>query len=152
MMILKVPYSLRRLFREPLVSILAVLSVACGIGMITVFWGFIDVLILRPISVPHPEQLVKISTISPSGRAGDDRLTLATFQELRDRSKAFFGLFAWNDDALRNFRAGDSRFLGDANEVSGDFFRALGERPLLGRWIDEADVNLGSGYSAPVAV
>lgn len=145
-------YTSRGLCRQPLVSALAILSVAFGISMVTVFWGLVDVLMLRPISAPHPEQLVKISTVSPTGREGDDRLTLAAFQQLHDRSRAFSGLFAWNDDALRNLQAGDTRFLGDANEVSGDFFRSLGERPLLGRWIDESDVSLGSAESAPVAV
>jgi predicted permease len=142
----------RALSKKPLVPALAVLSVAFGIGANSVFFGLIDLLILRPIAVPHPEELVRVSTISPTGSAGDYRLLLPMFQALHDRGDVFEGIFAWNDDALRNMQSGDVRFLGEVDEVSGDFFRTLGERPLLGRLINDGDVALGSGQSARIAV
>jgi predicted permease len=145
-------YTFRVLCKQPLVSALAILSVGFGISVNSVFFGLIDLLILRPVPVSHPEELVRVSTISPTGRVGDDRLLLSTFQALHDRSNVFAGLFAWNDDALRNVQAENGRYLGEVDEVSGDFFRTLGEQPLLGRWIDNADVELGSGRSAQVAV
>jgi hypothetical protein len=134
------------------VPALAVLSVAFGIGANSVFWGLIDLLILRPVSVPHPEELVRLSTISPTGNAGDNRLLFSTFQTLHDRSDVFEGIFAWNDDALRNMQSGDARYLGEVDEVSGDFFRTLGEPPLLGRLINDSDVGVGSAQSTRVAV
>lgn len=142
----------RALCKKPLVPALAVLSVAFGISANSAFFGLIDLLILRPVAVPHPEELVRVSTISPTGSAGDDRLLLSTFQVLHDRSDVFAGIFAWNDDALRNMQSGDARYLGEVDEVSGDFFRTLGERPLLGRWINDGDVSLGSAHSVRVAV
>lgn len=146
-------YCLRVLLRkQPLVSALAVLSVAFGISVNSAFFGLIDALILRPIPVSHPEELVRVSTISPTGKTGDYRLLLSMFQALRDRSNVFTGVFAWNDDALRNMQSGNVRYLGEVDEVSGDFFRTLDERPRLGRWINDADVDLGSGQSAQVAV
>jgi hypothetical protein len=102
-------HTFRALFKRPLVPALAVLSVAFGIGANSVFWGLIDLLILRPVSVPHPEELVRLSTISPTGNAGDNRLLFSTFQTLHDRSDVFEGIFAWNDDALRNMQSGDAK-------------------------------------------
>ncbi len=142
----------RALWKKPLVPALAVLSVAFGIGANSVFFGLIDLLILRPVPVPHPEELVRLSTISPTGSAGDDRLLFPMFRALHDRGDVFEGIFAWNDDALRNMQSGDARYLGGVDEVSGDFFRTLGARPLLGRLINDGDVALGSAQSARVAV
>ncbi|HKW17047.1 MAG TPA: ADOP family duplicated permease [Terriglobales bacterium] len=145
-------YAFRVLCKQPLVSGLAVVSVAFGIGVNSVFFGLIDLVMLRPVPVSHPEELVRVSSISPTGTVGDDRLLLSMFQALRAGNHVFAGMFAWNDDALRNMQVGNSRFLGEVDEVSGDFFPTLGEQPLLGRWINNADVDLGSGRSALVAV
>ena len=145
-------YTFRALRKRPLVSALTVLSVALGIGVNSALFDLIDLLILRPVPVSHPEELVKVSTISPTGRAGNDRLLIPMFQALHDRSDVFIGLFAWNDDALRNLQTENVRYMGEVDEVSGDFFSTLGERPMLGRWINNADVDLGSGQSAQVAV
>ncbi len=148
----EVTYALRSLRKQPLVSALAVLSIALGIAVNSSFFGLVDVLILRSVDVPHPEQLVRVSTVSPTGRPGDDRLLLSMFKEIQERSNVFAGVFAWDDDALRNMQAEGVRFLGSVNEVSGEFFRTLEEQPLLGRGIEDRDVNIGSGQSAAVAV
>ena len=145
-------YVLRVFRKQPLVSTLAVLSLALGISVNSTFFGLIDILILRPLPVPHPEQLVRVSTISPSGTTGDDRVLLSEYQALHDRSDVFTGTFAWDDDALRNMQSEGVRYLGGVNVVSSGFFPALDEQPLLGRWINDADVDLGSGQSARVAV
>ena len=145
-------HTFRVLCKQPLVSVMAVLSLALGISVNSTFFGLIDILILRPLPVPHPERLVRVSTISPTGTAGDDRVLLSVFQSLHDRRDVFDGMFAWNDDALRNVQSEGVRYLGGVNEVSSGFFPTLDEQPLLGRWINDGDVDLGSGQSARVAV
>ena len=145
-------FTLRVLRRQPLVSALVVLSLALGISVNSTFFGLIDILILRALPVPHPEQLIRVSTTSPTGTAGDDRVLLSAFQSLHDRSDVFGGIVAWDDDALRNMQSEGVRYLGGVNEVSSGFFPTLDERPILGRWINDSDVDLGSGQSARVAV
>jgi MacB-like periplasmic core domain len=145
-------YTFRVVRNRPFVPILAVLALALGITVNATFFGLIDAIILRPIPVPHPEELVRVSTLSPTGRIFDDRLLLPAFHALHDRSDVFAGIFAWNDDALRNMRVGNDRFLGLVDQVTGDFFRTLGGSPLMGRWITSSDVDLGTGQSSPVAV
>lgn len=148
----EIKYTFRILRKHSLVSGLAVLSIAFGVSVNSAFFGLINAVILRPIPVPHPEELVRVSTISPSGRVGDDRLLLSMFQILHDHNAVFSSLVAWNDDALRNMQAGSIRFLGEVDEVSGDFFATFEDRPLIGRWINNGDVDLASGNSAQVAV
>jgi len=145
-------YTFRVVRNRPFAPILAVLALALGITVNATFFGLIDAIILRPIPVPHPEELVRVSTLSPTGRIFDDRLTLPMFQALHDRSHVFAGMFAWTDDGLRNMRVGNDRFLGSVDEVTADFFRTLGGSPLMGRWITPSEVDLGPGRSSPVAV
>ncbi|HXW89176.1 MAG TPA: ADOP family duplicated permease [Terriglobales bacterium] len=145
-------YTFRVVCNRPFVPILAVLALALGITVNATFFGLIDAIILRPIPVLHPDELVRVLTLSPTGRIFDDRLTLPMFQALRDRSHVFAGIFAWEDDGLRNMRVGDARFLGLVDQVTGDFFRTVGGSPLMGRWIIPSDVDLGTGQSSPVAV
>jgi predicted permease len=145
-------HTFRVLCKQPLIFALAVLSLALGISVNSAFFGLVDILILRPMPVPHPEQLVRLSTISPTGTVGDDRILMSMFQAIHDRSSSFAGLFAWDDDALRNMQSEGVRYPGGDNEVSSGFFPTLDEQPLLGRWINDGDVDLGSGQSAQVAV
>jgi putative ABC transport system permease protein len=145
-------YTFRVVRNRPFVPILAVLALALGITVNSTFFSLIDAVILRPIAVPHPEELIRVSTLSPTGRIFDDRLTISMFQALRDRSHVFAGVFAWSNDGLRNMRVGNDRFLGLVDQVTGDFFRTVGGAPLMGRWIAPSDVDLGTGQSSPVAV
>lgn len=145
-------YILRGLRKHPLISVLAVLSLALGISVNATIFGLIDILILRQLPVSHPEQLVRVSTVSPTGTIGDDRVLISAFQALHDRSDVFAGIFAWDDEALRNIQSEGVRYPGVVNEVSSGFFSTLDEQPLLGRWINDGDVDLGSGQSARVAV
>jgi len=145
-------YTFRVVRNRPFVPILAVLALALGITVNATFFGLIDAIILRPVPVPHREELVRVSTLSPTGRIFDDRLTIPMFQALHDRSHVFAGVFAWTDDGLRNMRVGNDRFLGSVDEVTADFFRTMGGSPLMGRWITPSEVDLGPGRSSPVAV
>lgn len=126
-------FIIRVLRKQPLVTALAVVSLTLGISVNSTFFGLIDILILRPLPVPHPERLVRVSTISPTATAGDDRVPLSAFQSLHDRSDVFDGIFAWDDDALRNMQSEGVRYLGGVNEVTSGFFPTLDELPLLGR-------------------
>lgn len=145
-------YAVRNLLRRPYILTLCVFSLAVGISANALLFGLIDALILRRLPVSHPEELVKVSTVSPRGAVGDDRVQLSMFQALKERSHVFAEMFAWNDDALRNMQSGNVRYLGEVNEVSADFFRTLDQQPFLGRWINEDEINLASGQSARVAV
>ncbi len=144
-------YAIRALRKAPASTAVAFLSLALGIGATTTIFCLIDALVLRPLPVAHPEELVSLQTVGPAddSQAG---LTLAMFQAIRQEQKFFSGLFLWDGGAMENFEANGELYAGSLDMVSGDYFSALKIRPAWGRLIGPADVNLQSASSAPVAV
>jgi hypothetical protein len=122
-------YTFRVVGNRLFVAILAVLDLALRITLNATFFGLIDAIIPRPIPVPHPQELVSVSPLSPTGRIFDDRLLLPMFQALHDRSHVFADMIAWSDDGLRNMRVGKDRFLGLVDEVTGELFVSEMDRP-----------------------
>src|SRR5580698_2103650 len=91
-------YSLRALARNPAFSAAIVLLLAFGIGANTLIFTAVDVLLLRDLPVDHPEQLVRMEEVHPSGF----RSPLPTFPDsyckvLTDRAKALGEVFADGD-------------------------------------------------------
>jgi predicted permease len=127
----------------------AVLSLALGIGANTAIFSLINALMLRPLPVREPLQLVELLALYP----GDPRLNLFTwkhYQQFRDQSQAFSDLLAVSPSRFHVTADG-----GDAENVYGDyvvgtFFSALGIEPALGRMIGPPDDRLG--VSPAVAV
>lgn len=142
----------RTLLSTPGATLMAVLTLALGIGANTAIFSLYNALALRPLPVPHPEQLVALSTTIADSANGEQPFTAPMFSELNRRQKAFSDLFAWNGGSMSNFQAGGRHFTAAYASVSGDYYRAMQIKPLLGRFIDRSDVALDSGVSNPVAV
>ena len=145
-------YTLRIMRKHILVSVIAILSIAFGIGSNVAVFGLIEALFLHPLPVNHPEQLVALTTIGPDPDDTNDQLTLSMIGRLRKTNTALSGLAAWDDTALRNIETGGIEHPGGVVEISGDYFDVLGVHPLLGRLVGPADVPPNSGTSARVAV
>lgn len=144
-------YSLRLLGKSPVVTAIAIISLALGIGANTAVFSLINSLILRSLPVRDPGQLVSILTIDPDDKEGH-RLSLGMFEEIRKHKELFSGVFSWNGGWLANLEANGSKYRGVVGAVSGDYFSTLGVRPFLGRFIRPEDVALDAGTSNQVAV
>jgi predicted permease len=145
-------YALRALLKSPIITTVAVLSLALGIGANTAIFSVINALLLRSLPVHDPEQLVSIYTIRPDDSSRKDPLSLAMFDELRKEQRAFSAVFSASGGGLDSFEAGGQYFPGVITTVSGDYYAALGVKPILGRLIQADDVALYAGTSAQVAV
>ncbi|HEY3383441.1 MAG TPA: hypothetical protein VGK32_16860, partial [Vicinamibacterales bacterium] len=62
---IRLPFALRSLFRTPLVTIIAIVSLALGIGANTAIFSLFDQMLLRPLPVPEPGQLVNLGAPGP---------------------------------------------------------------------------------------
>ena len=131
-------YAVRALLRSPGFSLVAILSLALGIGANTAIFSLINAVILKTLPVSHPEQLVELGMKNEDGLS----FTNPIWELVRDRQDVFSGAFAYSPIRLNLSMGGEVRYA-SASWVSGDFFRTLGVNPLLGRTIADADDKRG---------
>lgn len=123
----------RMLARNPGFTAVSVLSVAIGIGANCAVFSFADALLLRPLAVPRPGEVVTVGSPAPFGRP----LLFAShpdYLDVRERSKSFDGLVAFAESAVA-FAAEPGTLprprIGML--VSDNFFQVIGVEPELGR-------------------
>lgn len=136
----------RALRRTPLVSAVAVLSLALGIGANTAMFSIVDTLILRTLPVPHAGRLAIVA----QGREFSS-LTNPIWESLRERSSLFDGAFAWGETRFNLARGGEVDPV-DGLYVSGAMFDVLGVPAQLGRTLLPSDDQRGGGSAGLVAV
>ncbi len=141
-------YALRGMKRSPIVTVIAVLSLALGIGANTAIFSLLDAAMIKTLPVRHPEQLVTLRVETPDG-GWMSNVPSELFDEVRKSPRAFSGVFAFWRQTVPVQLEGDT-FLAPVQTVSGDFFATLGVQPELGRLINRADDD--AAETAPVAV
>jgi predicted permease len=157
-------FALRILAKNPGFTLIAVLTLALGIGANTAIFSFLDSVLLRSLPVPHPEQLVTLSDPddhgSSYGSEGGDRSLLAysEFEYFRDHNEVFSEIFA-ADSSLpqlevtvpdRSSGTGAQKESARVRLVSGDYFSTLRVTPAAGTFFTrEVD---GARGGSPIAV
>ena len=137
-------YVIRTLRKSPLFAAVAVVSLALGIGANAAIFSVINALLLKPLPVRNPENLVSLGQ-----DAQDDSATYALWREVRAHQDIFTGMFAEGGAGDFDLAAGGEKDPAGAQFVSGEYFHALGVSAFLGRTITEDDDRRGA---APVAV
>jgi predicted permease len=148
-----VRYGLRLLRRSPTFSLVAVLSLALGIGANTAIFSIVDAVLLKPLRVLEPGRLVFVD--SAGGRSeGKSGPPYPCYELLRDHSRQFSGLamFGAPSDVLVEIDGARERVRGQF--ASGNYFDVLGVGAALGRTMHATDdVQVGSGGpDGPVVV
>jgi predicted permease len=125
-------YAFRTLRHNPGFAATAIISIALGIGANSAIFSMADGLLLRPMPVPDPSGIVSVRTRTPSGGFGN--LSYADFLDLRDKSRSFAGLFAYDFVPAGVAKQPDAQpQLQTGYLVSGNFLEVLGIQPRLGR-------------------
>ncbi len=147
-----VRHALRNLWRSPLFATVAIASLALGIGANTAIFTLIDQLMLRLLPVSHPEQLVMIWTTGPivGSNRGDRRASYPMYQDFQQKAGAFAYVFCRFETPLSiSFSGQTERVQGEL--VSGNFFQALGVKPVVGRvFSPEEDDRIYEGHPSAV--
>src|SRR5689334_13019214 len=96
-------YGARLLRRSPGFAVVAILSLALGVGANTGIFQLLDAVRIRTLPVANPQELmeVRIANTAGGGRTGQfsgrrPSLTSPLWEQLRDRQQAFSGVFAWS--------------------------------------------------------
>ncbi len=125
-------YGLRMLAANPGFTAVAILSLAIGIGANTSTFSLADALLLRPLPVERPAEIVRLVSTSRERSMGG--ISYLDYQDFRKHSKALSGIAAYEQTRLglqADSRSATQLELGVA--VDTDFFDVLGVRPSLGR-------------------
>jgi len=146
-------YGLRLLARSPMFTIVAVLSLALGIGANAAIFHLIDALTLRSLAVANPHELVEVRADGPQAfgtyDGANSKATYPLWEQIRANQSAFSATFAWGDAEFVVGRAAEGR-LARGLWVSGDFFQVLGILPHRGRLFGPADDSRGCGAGSAV--
>jgi predicted permease len=128
-----VRHGARMLAKNPGFSFVAIVSIAIGVGANAAMFSIADGLILRPLPVPAANELLTLSTITPTGEAKSG-ISYPDFADLRDRTRSFEGLAATDGIVASLARNRDEAAQGTFGQaVSANFFDLLRVRPALGR-------------------
>ena len=145
-----VRYGLRVLARTPVITSVAILSLALGIGANTAIFSLIDGLMLRMLPVERPQELVQLQIDSHRGGEPLNSFTNPLWETLRDHQDVFSGAFAWGS-TLFDLARGGAVHSARGMFVSGDYFRTLGVRPAAGRMLSVADDQRGCAGAAVIS-
>ena len=128
----------RRLLRAPLFTSIILVTLSVGIGANAVVFGVVDGVLLKPLSYPHPEQLIGIWH-SATG-IGFDELNMAPFLYFIDReqSKTLQDVGMYNGDSVAITGAGQPEHI-NGLDVTDGVFPMLGVKPELGRIFTRQD-------------
>ncbi|HUF30055.1 MAG TPA: ABC transporter permease [Gemmatimonadaceae bacterium] len=149
-------FALRTLFKTPFVTAVAVLSLALGIGANAAIFSLFDQLLMRPLPVREPAELVNLSAPGPKpgsqscSQAGDcdDVFSYAMFRDLEKSPSSFTGIAAHRSFGANLAYRGQT-LNGEGMMASGSYFSLLGVAPALGRLlVPSDDETIGANYVA----
>jgi putative ABC transport system permease protein len=146
--------ALRRLLKTPFVSLVAIVSLALGIGANAAIFSLFDQTVLRPLPVVRPAELVNFSAPEPHpgstscNQAGscDEVFTYPMFRDLERLQTVFTGMAAHVSFGV-NLAYHGQTVNAEGMLVSGSYFPVLGLQPALGRlFTADDDRNIGNHF------
>jgi len=140
-------YGARLLAKAPGFTAIAALSLALGIGANTTIFTLINAVLLNPLPVEDPSELMSVWTTderNQDGALGFLQVSVLNFKDLRDKNEAFSGLAAHTGLPLSisSNNGEPQQVFGEI--VSGNYFSVLGAKPIVGRtFTPDEDKNPG---------
>ena len=149
MMLQDLRLAIRGLCSTPVITAVAILSLALGIGANTAVFSLVDSLLLRDLPIVDPDRLTVLSTGLGEEHQQYSNLTV---DQVRRYATNFDGVCAWAFPGKGTLGVGADARTVDRQFVSGDYFSTLGVRPAVGRLITASDDRRGGGSEGLVAV
>lgn len=139
-------YALRQMGRAPGFASTAILTLGLGIGAISTLFALVYGVLLRPLSYPEPDRIVRVYEIGEEGKRAS-RMADPNFTDLSQRSRSFAALAQYQTlSGSLTGEGGAARV--EVGQVSRDFFRVLGTEPRLGRSFHPEEQREGAPYAA----
>ncbi|HXI28222.1 MAG TPA: ABC transporter permease, partial [Vicinamibacterales bacterium] len=143
---LNLKFALRTLFRTPFVTIVAIVSLALGIGANAAIFSLFNQVLLKPLDVPEPSRLVNLAAPGPKpgsnqcGQAGpcETVFSYLMFRDLERVQTPFTGIAAHLSFGANLASRGQTENT-EGLLVSGSYFPVLGLQPAIGRLLTPDD-------------
>jgi putative ABC transport system permease protein len=123
-------FGIRRLIKTPGFAVIAILSLALGIGANTAIFSLVNLILFRPLPIANPEQVFSISAVGKDGQFA--AFSYPNYLDFRDRNEVLSGLLIYRFVGLSLSRSGNNEKVW-GYLVSGNYFDTLGVKPALGR-------------------
>jgi putative ABC transport system permease protein len=125
-------HGLRTLAKSPGFTVVAILTLALGIGANTAIFSVVNSVLLQPLSYPNPERLVELELSGPHGNS--DVTSIPKFNAWREQTQAFDSVAAYDFGGPGiNLTGGDRPEQIQGIRVSADYFRVFGAPLTIGR-------------------
>src|SRR5450631_336078 len=124
--------AVRQLRKSPGFAVTAMLTLALGIGANAVVFGVLNAVVLKPVNVPHSENLLMVQRDKFPSQSYLD------YVDLRDRNQTFESLAMYNIMGPAGVNYGGNASTAWPYEASGNYFDTLGIQPYLGRFYHAA--------------
>jgi putative ABC transport system permease protein len=135
-------YAVRMLAKAPGFTIIAILTLALGIGANSAIFSVIDAVMLRPLPFPRPNELIAVWS-KVRNESERETSSLPDYVDLRDQSQTVGAMFAYTLASTVLGTGNDSRQM-EGVATTSDIFRTLGVPPFLGRTFTRDDEKIDS--------
>src|SRR5580704_5342152 len=143
-------YSLRILWRSPLFTLIALLTLSVGIGAASAIFSVVNGVLLKPLPYPHPDELITVNHAAPGVNLPEAGTAPFLHFTYRDQAHSFqdIGLYRWSDRTVTGLREPETAL---SLNVTAQVLPVLGMQPALGRWFSDKDDTPGSPQTMVLA-
>jgi putative ABC transport system permease protein len=131
-------FAARQLLKSPVFAVTSILTLAFSLGGITALFSLLNALLIRPLPVPHAEELAIISSRRSNAAQSSYGFSAPVFRALEKRHDVFQGVAAYSIGDFQ-MRGPSGTFKVTGAIVSGEFFETMQVQPLLGRPLTPQD-------------
>ena len=133
-------YGLRMLAKSPGFTVIAILTLALGIGANTALFSVVNGVLLKPLPYPQPERLVWLAESKPNFATGS--ISFPNFRDWQKDNHTFLAMAVYRSYNFNILGLGDAEQV-RARFITSDFFSVLGVNPILGRTFASGEDDIG---------
>ncbi len=151
-------HGVRMLSRTPVFTVVALLTLALGIGANTAIFSIVNGVILRPLNYPKPEQLMYLTTEFPALGLTGNALSVQEYLEFREINQSFAMVGAYRTiggaytTGEVNLMAGDRPLRVRSMSVDAHLLNTLGVQPAQGRFFNQEENDRTGGLAPPLVI
>jgi predicted permease len=145
-MLTDIRYGIRQLIKHPAFTIIAVLTLALGIGANTAIFSVVNAVLLKPLPYPNPDELIAFGATDTRNKSQTElgSLSYPDFFDYRDQNRTLVNSAVYRDRSFALTSEEGATSL-HGQKVSAEFFDVLGIKPKLGRAFVRDDEQAGGG-------